>query len=225
MKYLILNDVSYLYHKKKKMILLILFLPILITLINLSSEQTMMEIVSLSVGSNLELENLNIIMLLMYLFQTFSFIYLIVDVFLKDLNDSLENIFLRMIPLKYIFVKNLILMLFTLIIKMIQYSLITILVSFTKTIFYLDILEFFLIDLIYIYLIQFVFLFIYIIHILLKKRLSFICLSSIMIGIIIPKNVLSLKNHLLLLIISISIFYIFICRLFANKIKKIMENI
>lgn len=224
MKYLIFNDLSYLYHKKNKIILTMLFLPILIALINLESEQSVVEIISLGIGSNLSFENFNIVMLLMYLFETFSFIYLIVDVFMKDMNDSLENIFLRLRPLKYIFIKNVIFMLFTFILKIAQYCFMLVLIYFKKKASYMEIFELFFADLIYIYLIQFVFLFIYIIFILLKKRLDFICLSSIIIGIIIPKNILNLKSYLIILIIVIIAFYIFICKLFANKIKKIMEN-
>src|SRR5699024_6323239 len=73
-------------------------------------------------GTNLEINTIDIIQLLMYLFNLYSFIYLMVDIYMKDLNDNLENIFLRMKPWEYIVKKNIYFTITIILIKVLQYS-------------------------------------------------------------------------------------------------------
>ena len=107
MKYLFYNDISYLIHNKIKIILLVLILPICSLLLNISSDISIIEILMKSMGTNLSLDYSGIVEVIMYIFNLSWFLYLISEIYTKDLTDNLENIFLRIKPIKYIVKKNL----------------------------------------------------------------------------------------------------------------------
>ena len=97
MKYLFHNDISYLVRKKRIILISVLFLPLLILLLNLGTQYNINDIIMLCTGTNLEINTIDIIQLLMYLFNLYSFIYLMVDIYMKDLNDNLGNTLLKKI--------------------------------------------------------------------------------------------------------------------------------
>ena len=84
MKYLFHNDISYLVRKKRIILISVLFLPLLILLLNLGTQYNINDIIMLCTGTNLEINTIDIIQLLMYLFNLYSFIYLMVDIYMKD---------------------------------------------------------------------------------------------------------------------------------------------
>ena len=167
MKYLFHNDISYLVRKKRIILISVLFLPLLILLLNLGTQYNINDIIMLCTGTNLEINTIDIIQLLMYLFNLYSFIYLMVDIYMKDLNDNLENIFLRMKPWEYIVKKNIYFTITIILIKVLQYSIMFIILilygnsgTIGNTIFLL------LTDAIYILFSQYLYLLIYLIYIL-----------------------------------------------------------
>ena len=164
MKYLFHNDISYLVRKKRIILISVLFLPLLILLLNLGTQYNINDIIMLCTGTNLEINTIDIIQLLMYLFNLYSFIYLMVDIYMKDLNDNLENIFLRMKPWEYIVKKNIYFTITIILIKVLQYSIMFIILilygnsgTIGNTIFLL------LTDAIYILFSQYLYLLIYLI--------------------------------------------------------------
>ena len=195
MKYLIYNDISYIFHKKKKILLCSFLLPLLIVFIYSHGEASSINIVKICVGANFDLKNFSIISLLMLLFNGFTFIYLILDIYTKDLDQYLENIFLRIKPQKYIIKKNITFLSLSIIIKAIQYSLIILLLFiFQKNILDLRILQLFVTDILYIAVLEYLFLFIY--FYLYTYEKEYIHINNYVINIIIflSKNYLEHKQ-------------------------------
>ena len=226
MKYLFHNDISYLVRKKRIILISVLFLPLLILLLNLGTQYNINDIIMLCTGTNLEINTIDIIQLLMYLFNLYSFIYLMVDIYMKDLNDNLENIFLRMKPWEYIVKKNIYFTITIILIKVLQYSLMFIILilygnsgTIGNTIFLL------LTDAIYILFSQYLYLLIYLIYILLKKNICFLTAMSILLILLIPKNIWSISNYILYVILLIIIIQTIISLIFYKKSKRIIEYI
>ena len=226
MKYLIYNDLSYLYHKKKTILILVIFLPLLIGLIYGKGQFLAIDIIKICVGADFDINDINVFSLLMLLFNVFSFIYLIVNVYSKDLDDSLENIFLRVKPIKYILKKNICFMLSTFFIKVLQYSLMVVcLLFFQKKVIFFDILEVFMIDVIYILLLQYIFLAIYLIYILVNKKLFVLIILSLILIICYPKNIWNAKNYIVYMLLLLILIHICINWIFDKKAKKLIENV
>ena len=226
MKYLFHNDISYLVRKKRIILISVLFLPLLILLLNLGTQYNINDIIMLCTGTNLEINTIDIIQLLMYLFNLYSFIYLMVDIYMKDLNDNLENIFLRMKPWEYIVKKNIYFTITIILIKVLQYSIMFIILilygnsgTISNTIFLL------LTDAIYILFSQYLYLLIYLIYILLKKNICFLTAMSILLILLIPKNIWSISNYILYVILLIIIIQTIISLIFYKKSKRIIEYI
>ena len=226
MKYLFHNDISYLVRKKRIILISVLFLPLLILLLNLGTQYNINDKIMFCTGTNLEINTIDIIQLLMYLFNLYSFIYLMVDIYMKDLNDNLENIFLRMKPWEYIVKKNIYFTITIILIKVLQYSIMFIILilygnsgTIGNTIFLL------LTDAIYILFSQYLYLLIYLIYILLKKNICFLTAMSILLILLIPKNIWSISNYILYVILLIIIIQTIISLIFYKKSKRIIEYI
>ena len=226
MKYLFHNDISYLVRKKRIILISVLFLPLLILLLNLGTQYNINDIIMLCTGTNLEINTIDIIQLLMYLFNLYSFIYLMVDIYMKDLNDNFVNIFLRMKPWEYIVKKNIYFTITIILIKVLQYSIMFIILilygnsgTIGNTIFLL------LTDAIYILFSQYLYLLIYLIYILLKKNICFLTAMSILLILLIPKNIWSISNYILYVILLIIIIQTIISLIFYKKSKRIIEYI
>ena len=218
MKYLFHNDISYLVRKKRIILISVLFLPLLILLLNLGTQYNINDIIMLCTGTNLEINTIDIIQLLMYLFNLYSFIYLMVDIYMKDLNDNLENIFLRMKPWEYIVKKNIYFTITIILIKVLQYSIMFIILilygnsgTIGNTIFLL------LTDAIYILFSQYLYLLIYLIYIKKKKNICFLTAMSILLILLIPKNIWSISNYILYVILLIIIIQTIISLIFYKK--------
>ena len=67
MKYLFHNDISYLVRKKRIILISVLFLPLLILLLNLGTQYNINDIIMLCTGTNLEINTIDIIQLLIYI--------------------------------------------------------------------------------------------------------------------------------------------------------------
>lgn len=226
MKYLLYNDISYLIHNKLKLIILVLLLPIFSLLLNIKSDISTIEIIMKSMGTNLSLDDYGIVEIIMYLFNIFWFLYLISEIYAKDLSSNLENIFLRIRPLKYIAQKNLCFIITTILIKFIQYVLIAgILVINKSIIINYQLTKLIIADTSYILLIQYIFLFIYLIYILFKKNIYLFVFSIIMLMLIIPKNIWNISNYMYLVVVLFIFINILICWIFHKYSKSIMEKI
>lgn len=226
MKYLIYNDISYLIHNKAKIIILLLLLPIFPLLLNIKSDIPMIQIIMISMGSNLTLNSYGIIEIIMYLFNLFWFLYLVSEIYTKDLSENLENIFLRVKPLKYIIKKNLFFIMITVCIKFMQYiPIIGLLIINKHQVLDYQLFKLIITDTSYILLIQYIFLGCYLIFILLKKNIPFLVTAVIMLIVVVPKNIWALVNYLYRIIVLLLFINVLICWLFLKYNRNIMEKI
>ncbi len=225
MKYLMHNDLSYLLHKRRIMLIVIFTLPILILILNIKGS-SMVEIIKLCMGMNLSLSNIDITQLLMYLFNVFGFIYLMVDIYLKDLDKNLENIFLRMSPNKYIIQKNIFFVTAMIIVKTIQYFIMILLfIIIGRQSFSIEIIFLVLTDLTYILLIQYLFFMIYIFYILFRKNTVFLLAAIIILMVVIPKFIWGTKPYIMNIITITILVQMIMNAMFYKYPKRIMENV
>lgn len=229
MKYIIYNDLSYLWHRKKNYTLLLLFLiyilPAVIIYIYNQSSISSFEIALTCIGANFDVRNIEIISLLMFLFNVSSFIYLIIDVYVKDLNEYIENIFLRIKPISYIIKKNIAFMIGMFFVKLIQYIIIIGLTSLTKDVDILGMIKLIFTDYMYILLIQYLFFIIYLLYIFLKKNILILSILYFSLFILFPKNIWNTRNYSVQITLLLVTIHIFICLLFCKKTKILIENI
>lgn len=228
MKYLFLNDVSYLIHKKKWVLCLLFISPLVVLFLNMQANVSVIDTIMISMGTNLYFSSsgVNILEMIMYLFNLFCFLYLISSLYLKDWSSNLENIFLRINPGKYILGKNVMFTGIIVSIKLIQYIIVICFFSiFRSTFFNKDIFLLVCTDILYILMIQYCFLLIYVFYLLFKKNIIFFVTSLILVGILLPKNIFELRNYiwiLMLLVVGLETAnYILFLKYNKNLIEKV----
>lgn len=222
MKYLFLNDIHYLFNKEKLLFLCIISCLLIGNIVSINSEASLFEILTRSMGTNISLENFDIIAFIMYLLNIVFFLYLIVRIYVKDLNDNLENIFLRVNPSKYIINKNVCFIVFSCLIKTIQYLISIIIVN--KMISF-EIISVFISDVIYILVIQFAFLLFYLFYILLNKNIICLVVQVAIFMLVIPKNIYSIFNYGIHYVFGLLLILILIYLIFNKKCKLLLENV
>ena len=162
----------------------------------------------------------------MLLFSTFSFLFIYIDIYLKDLDKNLENIFLRINSKKYISKKIILSMLITFMLKFIQYVIITItLLLFNHFSLEFNILKLFFIDFLYTISMQLIFLLIYMIFIIMKKKVYYLTISITLSIILIPKNIWQTKKYVVIVFLVIITLSSLIKIIFSRRASNIIENI
>ena len=121
MKYLFMSDIEFLLKKRKKILIALIFIPLLVMLINIKSSFTIVDNLNNCLGTNINIKTSSILEFIMFLFNIAIYLFLIVEFYVKDISYQLDNIFLRISPLKWLFKKNIVFLLITLIIKLLQY--------------------------------------------------------------------------------------------------------
>lgn len=227
MKYLIYNDLEYLIRKRKRLLLLLILIPLGNIFINSAANGDSLDIIIYSLGLSINFENLGALELIMYLFNVSLFIFLVADLYIKDVAYQLDNIFLRTRPAKWFVKKTILFMICVLFMKLIEYLGIFIFFVILKNVNIInqDFIKIFFCDYLYILLIQYLFLLIYIISIYLSKH-KWVCLLLFVVAMIfIPKNIFSLRNDLLIILGAIVGVQIIIYLMFRISSKKIIESV
>lgn len=227
MKYIIYNDIDYLIRKRKTILLLVLLIPLVSIFIAAFASATPNEIIIYSLGLSVNTKNIGVIELIMYLFNVSLFIFLVADLYIKDVAYQLDNIFLRTCPAKWFVKKTILFMICVLFMKLIEYLGIFIFFVIVKNVNIInqDFIKIFFCDYLYILLIQYLFLLIYIISIYLSKH-KWVCLLLFVVAMIfIPKNIFSLINDLLIILGAIVGVQIIIYLMFRISSKKIIESV
>lgn len=227
MKYLIYNDLEYLIRKRKRLLLLLILIPLGNIFINSAANGDSLDIIIYSLGLSINFENLGALELIMYLFNVSLFTFLVADLYIKDVAYQLDNIFLRTCPAKWFVKKTILFMICVLFMKLIEYLGIFIFFVIVKNVNIInqDFIKIFFCDYLYILLIQYLFLLIYIISIYLSKH-KWVCLLLFVVAMIfIPKNIFSLRNDLLIILGAIVGVQIIIYLMFRISSKKIIESV
>ena len=226
MKYLFLNDIHYLFNKEKVLFIMIICCLLIGSVVSISDEVTLFDVVTRSMGTNISLENFDIIAFIMYLLNITFFLYLIVHVYVKDINSNLENIYLRINPSRYIINKSICFIIFSCLIKTIEY-LFSIAVSIipVRGVISYEIISVFISDIIYILVIQFAFLLFYLSYILLNKNIICLVVPMTIFMLVIPKNIYGIFNYSIYYMFGILLILILIYLIFNKKCKLLLENV
>lgn len=223
-KYVLLNDVSYLLHKRKN-ILILLFLPILAIILNSTANVSGIEIFNLSMGTNVSLDNYNVMEILVYVFTICFNVFLIVDVYIKDIEYQLEFIFLRTNAVKWFCKKSFVFMVMIFVIRLIQYLLAITVLTLNGHQILLDYLYLFIADYIYIILLQYLFLTLYMIGNTLGYNKFLMIGIYLIIFSFIPKSIMMMEQYIYL-VIGIIVFLILINIFIIRKFnKRIIQNL
>ena len=228
MKYLVINDISYLIKKRKKILLAIFLVPLILLLVNIATSITFVNRVNLCMGTNwIDFEQSNIIEFIMLIFNLSAYIFLIVDIYVKDIAYQLDNIFLRIKPSKWLLKKSLVFITITFILKLIQYVILFLAVVFLeKNAEFNNIIKLLFSDFIYIIFIQFLFIIIYVISACISKIKFIPYFIFAFLMAIIPKNIYGLSDNQILGIILINIIFLFLLTIIFKLFnKKIIENV
>ena len=189
MKYMFYNDLDYLFQKRKNIIIMLLIIPLLVLPLNLMVGNAL-GILKMTMGLNILKNSSGIIEITMFLFNLSFTIFLAIDLYIKDIEYNLENIFLRLKPSSWWIKKTSLFMTMMLLLKIFQYSLLTFaLIIFNIEIVTTNIVLLLVCDYLYIILLQFLFLLIYIISIIIlrKKIMSLIIFITAL--FVLPKNI------------------------------------
>lgn len=226
MKYLIYNDISYLLHKQKWVLIIIFFVPLFNLLLKIDSSSYLMDIFLENNGVNLTLDSYDVFQMIMYLFNIFTFLFLVIDIYIKDLSNNLENIFLRVKATKYILLKNLCFTITVIVIKLLQYLFLIGVTSifnhnFEGNQFLLLILS----DTVYILLLQYISLFVYLLFVLIRKNKLLLLIIVLVLLYIFPKNIWESRYYIIYELFILVILQAIIYILFFKKKKSLIENV
>ncbi|MCM1370966.1 MAG: hypothetical protein NC181_03650 [Clostridium sp.] len=199
MKYILLNDISYIFKQRKKFLLMLISIPIIVMLIVINSSLNNNQMICYSMGTNLVLKESNLIEYVMFAFNICIYIFLAIDLYTRDVMYELDNIFFRMSPEKWISRKCTFLTIFTILLKILQYLFLSSTLFFIKNNGIFDI-KLILYDITLTLLLQLLFILVYSYALGIKKYKYILYFICILIIIIIPKDVLNI--HYIQLVIT-----------------------
>lgn len=224
-RYIFFTDILYLLKKRKGILLLFLLFPIVTTFINVNIDIPFINIINTSMGTNIILKEIGPLEICMYLLNIGIIAFLITDLFIRDIKYNLDNIFLRTNILTWFVNKVIIFLMFSFILKILQYSLVVIILLVNNKVFDNNVIYLMITDYFYTSLIGFIFLLMYILFVTLNKAKILPIIGGILLIIILPKSVWNLKNYIIYMIIILILLIIMISKIIKNKNKKIFENL
>lgn len=224
-RYIFFTDILYLLKKRKRILLLFLLFPIVTTFINVNMDLSFISIVNTSMGTNIILKEFGPLEICMYLLNIGIIAFLITDLFIRDIKYSLDNIFLRTNILTWFIDKVIIFLMFSFILKMLQYVLVVIILLINNKVFDSNIINLMLADYFYTSLVGFIFLLMYILFITLNKTKFLPIIGGILLIIVLPKSIWSLKCYIIYMIVILILIITIISKIIKNKNKKIFENL
>ena len=224
MMYLWLSDIYYLLRKRYLYLLIFFLLPILSTfLISFSSAGFVDSFISV-LGLNIITNQYSPMEIISYLYFVFFALFLVIDLYLKDILYQLDNIIMRMSLSKLYMHKTFLFIAVMFFLKLFQYLLVVLTFLILKgpiTFSVLELLQLFITDTLYTVLLQFLILFVAILSSFSKVRWLSI-LSILITFFFFPKSILIFERYWL-----VSIFFIVVLIFLILKIisKKIFERI
>lgn len=225
MKYLLYSDIEHLLKKRKTLIIFFIISPLIIALININLPISFIEMVNMNIGTNIRSES-GILEIIMYLLNISTIIYIITDLFIRDIKYQLDNIFLRKNLFVWFWGKVILFILILIIIKLFQYlNLILAIILFTNQAFDISIFGVIITDLIYVILVGFVFLLTYVMSLVYKKIKVFLIFFLLIFIIVLPKSIYLTKNYNIFILLIIILIQLIISIIIKNKNKKIIENL
>lgn len=224
-KYLFLHDINYLISKRWKLLLIFVLLPILNVFLNINLDVSFIDILNNGLALNIN-KNCNVIDIVIYILNISFIIFLVTDLFIKDIKYSLSNIFLRISPFKWIINKIMGFLIISSSLIFIKYfmAVLGIIILGNKG-FDNEFLKLMLTEIFYVNALGFIYLFLYF---LANIRFSFKVLAiifGIIMMIFIPKSIFFMKDYVVFIIIILIIFILLTGFLVKKNYKKIIQNI
>lgn len=226
MKFILKNDVSFLFQKEKKIIFLyyIITMLLFITFSKFSYLDNKSVFIMVN-GLDTVLERQDTVSLMIYLFILSFYCYIIFLLFTKDARSNLENIFLRITTKKWLSLKIISVFLITVCFLFFNYLLLFLISFFIKEPNYI-LFSYFFKNLLYIFMIQLVLFTLYFLY-LVKPIISFSILVGFIVTIFLYPDILSILKisiGLLLILIAIFLFVLFIInkyiKIFFEKVRE-----
>lgn len=226
-RYVILNDLEYLFRKRCKEIILLIIIPIIVLIVvNISISSDSYELLTMTLGLNLRKENLNIISAVMFTFNIVIYLYLVICLYIKDLQNGLDNIFLRITSVRWYFSKEILSLIITAFLKVLQYLLILVilLISGKNSITFEKVSVVFLSDFLFTIALQQIITLICM-NIKSMGKIKYLIIPIIILGIlVIPKNIVWYNNYQVILIIVNIILLLFSIFIYKVNKRNIIQN-
>lgn len=205
-KYIIKNDINYLLKKQKKILLLILGVPVILVILKVIEKQKGINILIYALALKIDLTNYNILEYVIYYFYIIVYLFLACYVYIKDYKTNLDQLYLRTDFKKVYVSKTKIFLLMMFIIMLIQYGLVTIVLLLLKnSIPMVTLSKAFITQYLLVVLLQQTFLTGYL-SAGLNATLKLIVIAvGIGILIVLPKDIIHLSKYNLILVISLGI--------------------
>lgn len=223
--YFFINDIKYIISNNKVILIFLFLFPIICLITNNIKEIPTDNIFKTSLGLNIEQNNYYFLSILVYIINILSFIYISIKSFIKDFNN-ISNIFIRYDYKKYFIMKSIILFIIIFILKVLQYSLVFIIMNFMLKSVSINIGNIFFNNLFLELFLIYTFILLYILYkaVPTTRPVTFIILIIFIYKYLIVIKNISEINYLYYMILSI-IEIVVINLIIVKKNKKIVENI
>lgn len=220
MMYLWLSDIYYLLRKRYLYLLIFFLLPVLSTfLISFSIAEFGDSFISV-LGLNIIPNQYGPMEIISYLYFVFFALFLVIDLYLKDILYQLDNIFMRMSLPKWYMQKTVLFITVMVFLKLFQYLLVVLTFLILKgpiSFSVLELLQLFITDTLYTVLLQFLILFVAILSSFSKARwLSILLILTTF--FFFPKSILIFERYWVVSIFFIVVLIFLILRVISKKI-------
>lgn len=224
MKFILKNDVSFLFLKEKKIIFLYYIVSIILFIaFSKFSYMDNKDILIMINGLDVVLEKQDMFSFMIYLFILSFYCYIIFLLFTKDARSNLENIFLRITTKKWLSLKMLSVLLITICILFFNYLLLFLTSFLIEEPNYI-LFSYFFKNLLYIFMIQLLVIFNYVLF-QIKQKICYLFLSGIIISIFLYPTIISILKTPLFLLTCLIILYLFLLFCVNKKILLFFEKV
>ncbi len=226
MKYIMIHDFSYLFHRRIHLIMLILSIPALLSIFYFHADISFSDWTYLLTGTNLQLKSITILDVIIYLCYQVFYLFLAIDLYLKDLKFHLDYIFCRMSCRKWYLCKISSILLFGSLFKIVEYSFVGVLGSIQFSQVDIELLYSCMwIDLLYAVLGQLLFLLFYLSSYAFSKIKYGLFILLFIIVVIIPKNIISMLAYQKILPMIMLLLFLVVGIIFVKKNRKLFQMI
>ncbi len=219
------NDFNYLKKNKIKLLLLFLLINVISLTLHLTEEIPSLEKIMFSNATNILKDEFSIIQYIIFLFNNIVFIFLILDLFIKDLNYELDNLFMRIKIFKWMFTKFSFVIIVTIVLKLLEYLSLFFCLYLLSTISWnIELVNLIVIDIVYTLSIEFSYLFLYILFYR-ANNIFIYYIVGVFLFLVIPKNVYNLHKYILFLLLILLIIIVAIFLITKKFHKKMIEKL
>ena len=225
MNFIIQNDFNYLKKNKIKLLFLFLLINVISLTLHLKEEIPFLEKIMFSNATNILKDEFSIIQYIIFLFNNIVFIFLILDLFIKDLNYELDNLFMRIKIFKWMFTKFSFVIIVTIVLKLLEYLSLFFCLYLLSTISWnIELVNLIVIDIVYTLSIEFSYLFLYILFYR-ANNIFIYYIVGVFLFLVIPKNVYNLHKYILFLLLILLIIIVAIFLITKKFHKKMIEKL